>query len=225
MTLRHEFSDAIQRAQNARLGIAAGLSLDAVTQLHQIIEGPGISGKTTLAKSYAAALETQGLTAVGKTQIFNCAAGHNQQHFMDTLSAATGGVLLLDNAHLLSRDYNGYDPIAPLKVALLDRATVVLLVGETAGLAKMTQFEPGLLRHFGTTVATKKFTAAEIDAYNKKLAEEARRDALSPEARADEDARRISAEAWHAMKKIDVAIINAVKPVKTVRFARKDGGR
>ncbi len=225
MTLRHEFSDAILRAQNARQGIAAGLALDAVTQLHQIIEGPSLSGKSTLAKNYAAELEAQGLAAKNKTQVFDCALGQGQQAFLDMLDAATGGVLLLDNAHLLSREYHGYDPIAPLKVALLDRACVVILSGETAGLAKMTQFEPGLLRHFGTAVTTKKLTTAEIDAYHKEQAEEARRAALSPEALADEDMRRQSAEVWQAMKKVDVAITSAVKPVKTVRFARKEGGR
>ena len=225
MTLRHEFSDAIQRAQNARQGIAAGVALDAVTQLHQIIEGPSISGKTTLAKNYAAELEAQGLVLSGKTVVFDCTAGHGEQAFKDALDAATGGVLLLDDAQVLKRDYNGFDPIALLKVALLDRAAVVLLVGETAGLAEMTRFEPGLLRHFGTSVTTKKLTASEIDAYHKAQAEEARRAALTPEAREDEDARKQSAEAWQAMKKVDVAIIHAVKPVKTVRFARKDGGR
>lgn len=225
MTLHEQFRDAIQRANWAALGAAPAGARDVSLQLHQIIIGPRGTGKTTAALNYAESLATEKLVRPGIVVALDCSAPASPAGFEAALAQAQGGVLILDQAQHLSRDFNGFDPIALLKGAMEDRAFVTVLVGETAGLEALLRDEPGLKRRINAPLhLTHRFSDHEIAAYHADLAEAARRAALTEAERAAEDEKNRSAAQWKEKREVEVAAPAAVRPMRPVRFTRKDAG-
>jgi len=215
MPLREEFNNALMRVQKAS-------SLDATAQLHQLVLGPPQSGRTTEAMEYAATLVTQ--RHASHTQTLDLATAPDDTAFKKALADSRGGSLVIDNAHLLARNFNGYDPIILLKNAYDERRTVFILVGEQHAMETALKEEAGLKRRFSGAVYTERtFKQHEMDAYNAARAEEARRAGLSAEERDAEDRKAASVEEWRQRKDVDVAVNSNVKPLKTLRFGPKAG--
>lgn len=224
MALHDHFQDAITRAHQATYQANAG-ALDASTQLHHVVTGPRGSGKTTAAEKYVVALVAEGLAIEQKTARLDCGAAPDKKAFQNALWDARGGVLLLDNAHKLARDYNGYDPIALIKNAMEGRHNVFIFVGETAGLELLIRSEPGLQRRLNTPVhMPRRLRDDEIAAYQAAEAELVRRANLSTAERDAEDASRAEAAAWKQLQRVETASNAHIRPMKTVRFTRKDHG-
>ncbi|KAH7349934.1 P-loop containing nucleoside triphosphate hydrolase protein [Plectosphaerella cucumerina] len=171
--VKHEFAHMIDYAQRKKESERLGLDAPRTFSLHRTFLGPPGVGKTTVAKLYGQLILDLGLpTVVDPSNLIGPYIGWSERNTKRYLSKAKGGVLIIDEAHMLytSRESGEnssdvfrkavIDTIVAQVTADADEDRCVILAGYPDHMEDMfLHSNPGLQRRFP------KETAMHFEAY------------------------------------------------------------
>lgn len=209
--LREDFQAVVQQAADR---LARFPNSDMITPtLWRVIAGPARSGKTTLARAYAAALQEAGLAA-GVHSYYAGDAPYVEdvvRHF----AAAKNGVLIIDEPYRATAD--GFNAaFGQMLQAREDNSCIVVMTGYKPEMeAHLARLPRPLLSRWTPEVheTARSFTPAECAAFDA---------ARALEKQQAEQQRQLEAriESWRQLPDVDVSA-KAVTALRTVRFTRK----
>ncbi len=164
-----------------QLRAASGLKSTGVS-MHMIFTGNPGTGKTTIARLIARYLKALGVLSSGqlievtRADLVGKYVGHTAPLTNNMIKSALGGVLFIDEAYALYRgkdDSFGLEAIDTLVKGMEDNKDnlVVILAGYTKEMNDFLEANSGLRSRFPNMIEFKDYTAEEMLAITKKIAE------------------------------------------------------
>ncbi len=140
-----------------------------VTHHYQFLGNPG-TGKTTMARLFAEALNAIGALPVGhlkevsKDDLVSEFVAGTTSKVVDVFDEAMGGVLFIDEAYQLGNDSHGKDAVETILKLAEDRRgqVVVIIAGYTKEMGEFMQINSGLSRRFDVTVNFRDYNPDEL---------------------------------------------------------------
>lgn len=135
----------------------------------QFLGNPG-TGKTTMARLFADALNALGALPVGqlvevsKTELVSSFVGDSTAKVKTQFDKAMGGVLFIDEAYQLGNDSHGKDAVDTiLKLAEDNRGKIVVIIaGYTKEMGEFLQLNSGLQSRFDKVINFRDYTPEEL---------------------------------------------------------------
>ncbi|KAH6693975.1 P-loop containing nucleoside triphosphate hydrolase protein [Plectosphaerella plurivora] len=165
--IKQEFAQMIDYAQRKKESERLGIEMPRTFSLHRLFLGPPGVGKTTVARLYGQLILELGVhvhkepTMVDPSHLIGAYVGHSERNTSKYLSKAKGGVLVIDEAHMLyTSRANGENCSDVFRRAILDKIVAevtadadedrcVILVGHPDRMEDMFLHSiPGLQRRF-----------------------------------------------------------------------------
>lgn len=212
MVLRQEFLAGIKAAEQ-HFGVdPAGWSV-----LHKIITGPPQSGKSTLARSYAWELMTEGFIKNPPLEI-DCAQPYSDQQLQHFFNEANGGMIVVKNPQATTRQET---LVARLERAIEKDEAIVVLIGADDAIHSFLGANPSLTKKLNldkppaVIVTTEKsFTPEEQAAFA----------VAQPDAWLQREKERRTEKIlreWNEMKDFDVTVGREVVAPGKASFAKR----
>ena len=163
--------------------------------MHMVFKGAAGTGKTSVARIVARLFHALGLLPTDKVveiplgEVIAEHVGGTGARMLARLGEGAGGVVLVDEAHHLTRNQRSREAIDPLLVFAEDHRsnTVIILAGYSDQIDRLMRADPGLPRRFPTVLTFPDYTAEELGRVVRKMARDdgftIDRDAEAPLAR------------------------------------------
>ena len=166
----------VEEVKNAVRSIANSVAEDVkagrpprVMHHYQFLGNPG-TGKTTMARLFAEALNAIGALPVGhlkevsKDDLVSQFVAGTTSKVVDVFDKAMGGVLFIDEAYQLGNDSHGKDAVDTILKLAEDRRgkLVVIIAGYTKEMGEFMQINSGLPRRFDVTVNFRDYKPEEL---------------------------------------------------------------
>lgn len=151
-----------------------GLAVAPISR-HLVFSGPSGTGKTTVARLYGKLLAELGVLAEGhvqevsRTDLVGKYLGHTAQKTRDTFEKAYGGILFIDEAYALARQFGGnadfgQESIDEL-ITLMENHrddVVVIAAGYPEEMDDFLNSNPGLRSRFARTIEFPAYSPSEL---------------------------------------------------------------
>jgi SpoVK/Ycf46/Vps4 family AAA+-type ATPase len=160
--------------RNARQREAVGLPTPPLSR-HLVFSGPSGTGKTTVARMYGRALAALGvleqghIVEAGRSDLVGQYLGATALKTKAAVEQALGGVLFIDEAYTLARQFGinfdfGQEAIDELVRLMEDHRDqlVVIAAGYTEEMDKLLNANPGLRSRFGRIIEFPPYSPAQL---------------------------------------------------------------
>lgn len=166
----------VDEVKNAIRDIANSIADDVkagrparVMHHYQFLGNPG-TGKTTMARLFAEALNALGALPVGhlkevsKNDLVSQFVGETTSKVVEAFQKAMGGVLFIDEAYQLGNDSHGKDAIDTILTQAENNRgkLVVILAGYTKEMGEFVQINSGIASRFDSIINFRDYTAEEL---------------------------------------------------------------
>lgn len=159
----------------AKMRRNAGISAQSVFSSHLVFAGPAGTGKTTVARLYGRILASVGLLANGqfieasRSDLVGQYLGHTTEKTTKLFNRARGGVLFIDEAYSLSRQFGisgdfGQEAIDLLVKLMEDHRddTVVIVAGPSSEMRQFLDANPGLRSRFSRVIEFESYQPEQL---------------------------------------------------------------
>lgn len=166
----------VDEVKNAIRDIANSIADDVkagrparVMHHYQFLGNPG-TGKTTMARLFAEALNALGALPVGhlkevsKNDLVSQFVGETTSKVVEAFQKAMGGVLFIDEAYQLGNDSHGKDAIDTILTQAENNRgkLVVIIAGYTKEMGEFVQINSGIASRFDSIINFRDYTAEEL---------------------------------------------------------------
>ncbi|CAM3545817.1 AAA family ATPase [Stackebrandtia soli] len=175
MKVKRDLTTLVSVVRASRRRAALGMPVGPTPARHLAFAGPPGTGKTTVGRLYGrilaavGAMPTDKLTEVSRADLVGEALGETTHKTTAVVKRALGGVLFIDEAHTLARQFGvgadfGKEAIDALVKLMEDHRDelVVILAGYPAGLDEMLDANPGLRSRVGRTIHFEHYSPREL---------------------------------------------------------------